>query len=84
MRPFILTNHARQAMMLRRVSMDDVLQVLAQPEVTDRNREGDKRFFRDRLCVVTTVENRKLIVKTVLYRYGDKWTDKDVRERDLK
>jgi hypothetical protein len=64
--------------------MDEVLQVLSTPEVTDTDSHGQKRFFRDNLCVVAVVEQRKLIIKTVLYRYGDTWTDQDIRSRDLR
>ena len=80
----IISDHARRAMMLRRVSMDEILEVLNTPEVTDTNDHGEKRYFRDRLCVVTQAHGYRTIVKTVLYRYGDKWTDEDVRNRDLK
>lgn len=79
----VISDHARKAMMLRRVSMDEVLRVLNTPEVTDRSGHGEKRYFRDRLCVVTQSHGPRTIVKTVLYRYGDKWTDEDVRNRDL-
>lgn len=82
--PLVITQHARQAMMLRRVSMDEILQTIKTPETTDTDRDRNKRYFRDRLCVVTATDGRKIYVKTVLFRYGDKWTDKDVRERDLK
>ena len=80
----VISDHARRAMMLRRVSMDEILEVLNTPEVTDTKNHGEKRYFCDRLCVVTQTHGYRAIVKTVLYRYGDKWTDEDVRNRDLK
>lgn len=80
----VISDHARKAMMLRRVSMDEILRILATPEVTDTDSHGVTRYFRDRLCVVTQRHGRRTIVKTVLYRYGDTWTDEDVRKRPLK
>lgn len=80
-KPLILTTHARQAMQMRRVSMDEVLKVISSPETTDKDREGNKRYFRDKLCVVTRDGFHNITVKTVLFRYGDTWTDKDVRAR---
>jgi hypothetical protein len=84
--PIVINQHAREAMMLRRVSMDEILAVLRTPEVTDTDRFGNTRYFRDKICVVTkrAANGKKIFVKTVLYRYGDQWTDKDVRTRDLK
>lgn len=82
-KPLIITDHARKAMMLRRVSIDDVLKIIHNPEVTDKTvREDTKRYFRGRLCVVTRLNDRNaIVVKTVLYRYGETWTDSDVRNR---
>lgn len=82
-KPLVITDHARHAMQLRRVSKDEVLEILAHPEVTDRDSQGSKRYFKDRLCVVTHDGPFKTTVKTVLYRYGDTWTDEDVRQRTI-
>jgi hypothetical protein len=80
--PLIVTDHARKAMMLRRVSIDEVLKIISDPEVTDKSSLGITRYFRGRLCVVTRKDDRNaIVVKTVLYRYGQTWTDEDVRNR---
>ncbi len=81
-KPLVITDHARYAMQLRRVSKDEVIEILANPEVTDMGNHGIKRYFRGRLCVVTLEERDRLIIKTVLYRYADRWTDEDVRRRN--
>lgn len=80
-KPLVITQHARNAMMLRRVDIHEVIDIIHSPEVTDRDTEGNKRYFKGRLCVVTRDEKFRLRVKTVLYRYGEKWTDEDVRNR---
>lgn len=80
-KPLVITEHARMAMMLRRVDIHEVLDIIKNPETTDRDSEGNKRFFKGRLCVVTRDEKARLRVKTVLYRYGERWTDEDVRNR---
>lgn len=82
-KPLEITDHARHAMQLRRVSKDEVLEIIANPEVTDRKSDGSKRYFKDRLCVVTRERSFKIVILTVLYRYGDKWTDEDVRKRTI-
>jgi hypothetical protein len=83
-KPVVITDHARQAMNLRRISKDEVIQAVTSPEITDMNVNGEKRFFRGQICVVTVAGRLHFTVKTVLFRYGDQWTDKDVRERDLR
>lgn len=81
-KPLIITSHARNAMMLRRVSIDEVLKIILHPEITDRSHRGVVRYFRGHICVVTADNNpRATVVKTVLYRYGDLWTDEEVRNR---
>lgn len=80
-KPLVITDHARKAMMLRRVNINEVIDIIHHPEVTDKDHEGNKRFFKGRLCVVTRESEYRVRVKTVLYRYGEKWTDQDVRNR---
>ncbi len=80
-KPLVITTHAREAMMLRRVNIHEVIDILHHPEVTDKDTEGNKRYFKGRLCVVTREEKSRIRVKTVLYRYGKTWTDQDVRNR---
>lgn len=81
-KPLVITTHAREAMMQRRINMDDVLKTLNQPEVTDLDGNRNKRYFRGQICVVVKEEASKRIVKTVLFRIADKWTDQDVRTRN--
>lgn len=83
-KPLVITRHARNAMMMRRIDMDAVIETLKSPEVTDTDKERNKRFFRGQICVVVTEQHNRLIVKTVLFRIADKWTDQDVRMRDTK
>ena len=83
-KPLIITRHAREAMMMRRISMDAIIETLQYPEVTDTDKERNKRFFRGQICVVVVEERDRLIVKTVLFRIADKWTDQDVRLRPHK
>lgn len=80
-KPLVITKHAREAMMMRRVSMDDVLDTLHRPEVTDKDHNNNKRYFRGQICVVTMERSREVTVKTVLFRIADVWTDKDIRLR---
>lgn len=51
-KPLLITRHAREAMMMRRVDMDAVIETLQHPEVTDTDKERNKRFFRGQICVV--------------------------------
>ena len=83
-KPLIITRHAREAMMMRRINIDAVIDTLQHPEVTDTDRDRNKRFFREQICVVVVEERDRLIVKTVLFRIADKWTDTDVRLRPNK
>ena len=83
-KPLLITRHAREAMMMRRINMDAVIETLQHPEVTDTDKERNKRFFRGQICVVVVEERDRLIVKTVLFRIADKWTDQDVRLRPTK
>ena len=80
-KPLFITDHARKAMMQRRVSMDDILKIISDYETMDKNRNGISRFFKQDLCVVLQDDPKKYIVKTVLYRFGNQWTDEDVRKR---
>lgn len=80
-KPLVITRHAREAMMMRRVSMDDVIETIQHPEVTDKSHNNQKRYFRGQICVVTMDGYRNVTVKTVLFRIADTWTDKDVRLR---
>lgn len=80
-KPLVITRHAREAMMMRRIDMDAVIVTVARPEVTDTDAERNKRFFRGQICVVVAEQKDRLIVKTVLFRIADKWTDTDVRLR---
>ena len=50
-KPLLIARHAREAMM-RRVDMDAVIETLQHPEVTDTDKERNKRFFRGQICVV--------------------------------
>ena len=79
--PLVITQHARHAMMLRRVTIDEILEIVRSPEVTDGGSGRPKRFFKGRLCVVAKVERDRTVVVTVLYRYGERWVDDDVRHR---
>lgn len=83
-KPLVITRHARNAMMMRRIDMDAVIETLKSPEVTDTDKERNKRFFRGQVCVVVAEQSDRLIVKTVLFRIADKWTDQDVRLRPNK
>ena len=83
-KPVLITNHAREAMQLRRISKDEVFAAVNRPETTDKSASGEKRFFRGNVCVVTFESDRHFTIKTVLYRYGEQWTDQDVRARDFR
>lgn len=83
MKPIVIKDHAREAMQLRRISKDEVMEAIRNPETTDRDASGSKRYFRGKICVVTRDSGFRTYVRTVLYRYGDQWTDSDVRQRDF-
>lgn len=76
-----ITTHARQAMMQRRVSIDDVLEVIQRPEVTNKGTDGIVRYFRKDLCVVTRPEPRNIVILTALLRSEVQWDNKTARNR---
>lgn len=81
-KPLFITDHARNAMMQRRISIDDVILTISDYETMDRNRNGTARYFRGDLCIVVVEESKRRVIKTVLYRFGNQWTDEEVRRRN--
>lgn len=80
MKPIKISDHARRKMMLRRVSIDDVLEARQFPQLTDFKGNTRRYYLRD-LCVVVAEDRKFDTVKTVLFRVAGRWTDEDMRNR---
>ena len=80
-KPIVIPTHARNAMMARRVTIDEVLDIMSHPDTTNKDKEGNTRFFLNNLCVVAKEQRDRYIIKTVLLRIGLVWTDLDARNR---
>jgi hypothetical protein len=79
-KPIKISDHARRKMMLRRVSIDDILEIRQFPQCTDLKGNNRRYYLRD-LCIVVAEDRHSDTVKTVLFRVDGKWTDEDVRNR---
>ena len=79
-RPLRISDHARRKMMLRRVSIDDILKVRQFPQFTDL-KGNNRRYYLENLCVVVAEDRHVDTVKTVLFRVNGRWTDEDMRNR---
>lgn len=80
MKPLRISDHARHKMMLRRVSIDEVLEIRQFPQFTDL-KGNNKRYYLKDLCVVVAEGPHVDTVKTVLFRVAGRWTDDDIRNR---
>lgn len=88
-REVVLTTHARRTMVARKVTMQEVLQVLTNynsrtESLEHRGRPTPDTFvYRgDTLGVVTVEGPNRIAIKTVLLASPDQWTDEDARNRE--
>lgn len=87
MRPFngnvALTHHARDKMRARKVSFDDVVDAIRNPDITEPHK-GKTRFVKGDLVVVCDTRENKYVVVTILLREQNTWTDHDIIQRRTK
>ena len=81
-RPIKISEHARSSMRKRRIDIDELLATLNHYEQTDRQKNGHKRYFKGRLCVVVAEGHHFDTVITILLRSYELWTDEDAINRD--
>ena len=79
-RPLRISDHARQKMKLRRITIDEVMEIRQFPQFTDL-KGNDRRYYLIDLCIVVAEGRHVDTVKTVLFRVGKRWSDEDVRNR---
>lgn len=75
-----LTDHARAAMKNRKVSFDQLVDIIKTPDIIEPHK-GNERYVKGDLCVVVARQGSRRIVITILLRHQDKWTDDDVANR---
>lgn len=78
--PLGFSDHAREAMNARRVSREEVLDIVRHPEIVEPSGR-QRRFVKDGLVVVLGPNGRRWEVVTVLLRQPDQWTNEDARKR---
>lgn len=76
------SKHAIEMMTSRDITWEQVLETVTNAHVTYSSR-GDQMFQRDKVAVVTTrpLSNGVRLVKTVLLREVEQWSDDDARAR---
>ncbi len=78
-----LTRHAREQMVARDVTPEEVGEAILRADVVEPSR-GARRFVKGDLVVVVAPDARRrgrYVVVTVLLRSAEDWTDEDVRRR---
>lgn len=76
----LVTTHAAEKMQARRISMTEVEQCVARPEVT-YGRDGTEVRQLGSVAVVCTLQGDAVVVRTVLLRHQERWTDEQARAR---
>jgi hypothetical protein len=74
------TRHAREVLVRRSVSWDEVVETVASPEVVEPH-EGRTRYTRGPLCAVVAEDRGSLVLVTVLLRSCSTWSDESARSR---
>lgn len=71
-----ITGHARNAAANRQVTIRDILEVIAAPEVTyTASHYGDGRYVYQRGIIALAVHQATRAVLTVLWRTSEDWDD---------
>lgn len=78
--PVKISDHARINMSKRRITKEEVFEVLLNPEKTYTSKD-DRVFVRGDLAVVVHEERNYSVVKTVLLAEESQWSDETARRR---
>jgi len=77
----LVTTHAAEKMQARRITMTEVERCVARPEVT-YGQDGTEVRQSGSVAVVCAVQGDAVVVRTVLYRHQDRWTDQQASSRE--
>jgi hypothetical protein len=76
-----LSLHAAEKMRSRGVSLSEVEQCVWKPDVTYGNEHGEVRQCGSIAVGVRVIEGGDVVVRTVLLRHTEQWTDEQARNR---